>query len=422
MITVVEAREIILKEVTTIGTVSVDLRESSGRVLAEDVVASEEIPPFDNTAMDGYALRAGDVRGASSERPVMLNVVGEVAAGKTSERHVLQGQAMRIMTGAPIPEGADAVVPLERVESNGNEVTVLKEVKIGENVRSAGGDVRPGTLLLKKGRRLKPADLGVLASLGFQRVKVSKQPKVSLLATGDELLDVGELLEPGKIRNSSSYALSSLLSGYGAIPVDLGIAKDRRDEIEEKMREGLKADVLVTIGGVSVGDYDLVQEVLKKMGMEVLFWKVAVKPGKPLLFGRLQDTLVFGLPGNPVSAIVTNELFIKPALFKMMDRKDWSPTIVRATLQGKGLLRKEEREVYVTAVTRYVENRDTGNPPEADGAPGFVTTPTSAQGSSLLTSFSSANSLIILGLDVKGFDKSDKVPVLLLDDWETNSE
>lgn len=402
MITVEEARKIILKCVKPLGAVSVDLREASGRVLSEDVVASEAIPPFDNSAMDGYAVRAKDV--LTGVRT--LRVVEEIPAGKVATKTLKTGQAMRIMTGAMIPEGADAVIPLEKVEVNGTQVKVLKEVRVGENIRKAGGDIQPGTVLLKKGRRLLPADIGVLASLGYSKVKVAEQPRVAILSTGDELLEIGKPLEPGKIRNSNSVALSSLLKSFGAVPIDLGIAKDRKGEIEQKIilitsHQLPITNILVTIGGVSVGDYDFVQEVLKEMGMEVLFWKVSVKPGKPLLFGRLQDTLVFGLPGNPVSTMVTSELFIKPALYKMMGR-DWEPNIVRATLRGKPLKRKDEREWYVTAITEYQDGR-------------FVTTPTSGQGSSLLTSFSSANSLIIMKMDAEEYKEGDEVPAMFLE-------
>jgi molybdopterin molybdotransferase len=423
MITVEEAREKIIKEVQPIGTVSAKLEEASGRILADDIVASEILPPFDNTAMDGYALRAEDVRGASPDNPVALEVVGEVQAGGTTETNVQLGQAIRIMTGAPIPEGADSVIPQEMVETNGNQVKVLKEVKVGEHIRPAGEDVQPGTLLMKKGRKINPADIGVLASLGFENIKVSEQPKVAILATGDELLEIGDPLEPGKIRNSNMYALSSLFRSYGAHPINFGIAGDTKEDLEEKILPIINnqlpvTDILVTIGGVSVGDFDFVQEVLKNLGMEVLFWKVAVKPGKPILFGKInrphrsevatekiKKTLVFGLPGNPVSTMVTSELFIKPALLKMMGREDWKPAFVKSILKGKGLKQKEGREVYVTAITEYQDGR-------------FVSTPTSAQGSGLLTSISSANSLIKMEMDVKGFEVGDEVEVLLLNsEW-----
>lgn len=475
MVTVEKAREIIMKQVKPLGEVSVDLREASGRVLAEDIIAREAIPPFDNSAMDGYAIRAeDDLTGVlpNGQAGRTLQVVGEVPAGGTTGTVVLPGQAIRIMTGAPIPEGADAVVPLESVESivgsrrlqpalskvkshkqnakiaisneKCEEIKVQKEVKRGENIRRKGEEIQPGMLLLKKGKRLKPADVGVLASLGFSKVKVMEQPKVAILATGDELLEVAEPLEPGKIRNSNSYALSSLFKSYGALTMDLGIVNDEREKIRKKVGMALREDVcgteihvFVTVGGVSVGDYDLVQEVLKDLGMEVLFWKVAVKPGKPMLFGKIihrRDTLlcrkgyggfatedaekdlnekrkilVFGLPGNPVSAMVTSELFIKPALYKMMG-SDWKPMVVRATFKGRGgvtppLQRKDEREWYVTAVTEYQNG-------------GFITTLTSSQGSSLLTSFSEANSLIRIGMDTDGVQEGDEVEVILMENTE----
>jgi molybdopterin molybdotransferase len=333
VLSVTEALERILAGVPVLPPESVPLAAALGRVLAEPVIAGREIPPWDNSAMDGYAVRAVDTRAASAGRPVTLAVVGEVAAGAVASRELGPGQAYRILTGAPLPGGSDAVVPQEDVRRHEGEVWLERPVSPGACVRPRGEDIRCGDLVLEPGTVLRPAALGVLAALGRARVDVHRRPVVAVLSTGDELVAPGAPLGPGQIPDSNTYTLCGLVAEAGATPRSLGIARDRREELLERLREGFEADVLVSSAGVSVGDRDFVREAVEALGARLDFWKVNMRPGKPLTFGRLpgrpggaagapgeahgEGRLFFGLPGNPVSCMVTFELFVRPALRRM---------------------------------------------------------------------------------------------------------
>ncbi|MCJ7666849.1 MAG: molybdopterin molybdotransferase MoeA, partial [Anaerolineae bacterium] len=294
MISVYEAKERILRHFHPLEQERVPILEALDRVLAEDIYSDIDIPPFANSAMDGYALRSLDTAGASRKSPVTLKVVADLAAGYTTEVEVAPGMAIRIMTGAPLPEGADAVVRFEDTSEGlrgswGPTVEVYKEVSPRENVRPAGEDIRRGELVLTKGTVLRPQEIGVLASLGRPEVEVIRRPRVAILATGDELVGIEEELGPGKIRNSNEYSNTALVLRYGGIAVRLGIAKDRVEDIKAKIQKGLEAqvDLFLTSAGVSVGEYDVVKEVLASEG-EIEFWQVCMKPGKPLAFGHIQ--------------------------------------------------------------------------------------------------------------------------------------
>ncbi len=314
MIPVEEALEIVLREAQALPAEEVALDDALLRVLAEDVASDLDLPPFDRAAMDGYALRAADVAGA----PVALEIVGEVRAGQWPDLAVGPGQAVRIMTGAPVPPGADAVQPVESTQPLDEfRVTIRSAVPAGANVAPRGSEARAGTLLLSRGRVIDPAAVAVLASAGKARVRVARRPVVALLVTGDEIVAVSDTPAPGQIRNSNGPAVAAQARLAGATVRLLGVAPDRQDAIAEALRAGLSADVLVVSGGVSAGDYDLVEPALLGLGATFLFTKVAIKPGAPLVFGRRSGTLVFGLPGNPVSAQVTFDLFVRPALLKM---------------------------------------------------------------------------------------------------------
>ncbi len=321
MLSVAEALERVLTGVAALGAESVPLGEALGRVLAEPVVAGREIPPWDNSSMDGYALRAADTETASQEQPVTLPVVGEVAAGRVAAREVGPGQAYRILTGAPLPPGSDAVVPQEEVRRDGAHVSIRRAVRRGACVRSRGEDIRSGDRILEAGSVLRPAALGVLAALGRARVNVYRRPTVAVLSTGDELVDPETPLGPGQIPDSNTYTLCGLAVEAGAVPMSLGIAPDRCDELVERFRRGLEANVLVSSAGVSVGDRDFVREAVEALGAHLDFWKVNMRPGKPLTFGRfggrIGERLFFGLPGNPVSSMVTFELFVRPVLRRL---------------------------------------------------------------------------------------------------------
>ena len=321
MLSVAEALERVLAGVVVLGTESVPLGEALGRVLAEPVVAGREIPPWDNSSMDGYALRAAGTATASQEHPVTLPVVGEGAAGRGAAREVGPGQAYRILTGAPLPPGSDAVVPQEEVRRDGGHVSLRRPVQRGAYVRPRGEDIRSGDRILEAGSSLRPAALGVLAALGHARVSVYRRPTVAVLSTGDELVDPETPLGPGQIPDSNTYTLCGLAVEAGAVPLSLGIAPDRREELVERFRRGLEANVLVSSAGVSVGDRDFVREAVETLGARLAFWKVNMRPGKPLTFGRIGgrigECLFFGLPGNPVSSMVTFELFVRPVLRRL---------------------------------------------------------------------------------------------------------
>jgi molybdopterin molybdotransferase len=330
MLTVEEAQTQILEWITLLGSEKVTLLASLGRVLAEAIVAPRDIPPWANSAMDGFALQSAETAGAASDRPVALKVVGTIPAGALPSRPLSGGEAIRIFTGAPLPEGADSVIPQEEVAVENGRVLVRRPVGVGECVRPSGEDVRAGEEVLAIGSEITPAEIGLLASLGRSTVEVYHRPRVAILSTGDELVDIDREQGPGKIINSNSYSLMAQVLEAGGVPVNLGIAPDNLAMIEERLRWGLSADLLVSSAGVSVGDYDFVREALEQAGATLHLWQVAMRPGKPITFGMAGHTPVFGLPGNPVSAMVTFELFVRPALRKMAGHRQLARTLLAA--------------------------------------------------------------------------------------------
>lgn len=322
MIPVEEARERILSRVSVLDSERVDLPRALQRVLAEDIVAARDIPPWPNSSMDGYALQAQDTRTASGPVPARLTLAGHVAAGAVAERPLRSGEAFRIFTGAPLPEGADSVIPQEEVKEDGAALLVPRPVQAGEFVRPRGEDMRAGETVLRRGRPLGAAELGVLATVGRVQVSVVKRPQVGILSTGDEIVDLGGVVGPGQIPNSNTYSLMAQVEEAGALPVNLGVAPDRLEEIEARLRWGLGCDVLISSAGVSVGEHDFVKAALAGLGAEQHLWLVDMRPGKPIAFATIPAGLkgalpVFALPGNPVSAMVTFELFVRPALLRM---------------------------------------------------------------------------------------------------------
>ncbi|MDH3260037.1 MAG: molybdopterin molybdotransferase MoeA [Acidimicrobiia bacterium] len=325
-----EARREVLAAVPALPPVSVQLLEASGLVLAEPVLAPHDVPPFKNSAMDGYAVRADDVR----EAPVVLAVVEDLPAGYVATSSVGPGAAIRIMTGAPIPEGADAVVRVEDTEPRHGKVWVGSSVLAGTNIRAAGGDVVAGTRVFEAGERLGAAHLGVLASLGVANPIVRRRPRVAILSTGDEVMSPDVVvLQPGQIRDTNRMVLNSLLLDLGAEVLDLGIVRDDADLLAATLnRAAIEADAILTSGGVSMGEYDLVKAVLRDLG-RISFWQVAMQPGKPFAFGLLNGTPFFGLPGNPVSVMVAYEQFARPALLHMMG----ATNLFRPRIRGRML-------------------------------------------------------------------------------------
>jgi molybdopterin molybdotransferase len=314
MIEIEEARRLVLERLSSLSSERVQLHDALGRVLVEDVTSSEEVPAFDNSAMDGFAVRAAETSGAVRDSPVMLSIVDESRAGHPASTGVQAGQAIKISTGAVIPVGADAVIEVEETAAEDGRVAILSAVAQGRYVRYAGADIRNGETVLASGVRLGPAELGVLASTGRSAVSCSRRPSVAILTTGDELIAPEEDARPGAVRNSNSYSIPALVQRAGAQVSGVTVVPDDLDTTRAAIVQGLRSDVTVICGGVSVGAHDHVKQALAVLGAEEVFWGVALKPGKPTWFGRHQGGLVFGLPGNPVSAMVTFILFVRPAL------------------------------------------------------------------------------------------------------------
>lgn len=399
MLSVDEARAQILAAVSKMPTERVALSEACGRVLAEDVWADMPIPPFSNSAMDGYAVIAADTQGASAESPAALQVIGDLPAGRVFEGMVQRGTAVRIMTGAPVPDGADAVVMVEETTCVGNQVFIRRAAKPGENIRLAGEDIRDGEQLLAPGTRLSPAQVGLCALAGKAEVLVHRIPSVSVVSTGDELVEPGKPLRPGQIRNSNLYTLMAQVVEVGARLHSACHIPDEPDALRQALATAAEADVVLTSGGVSVGDYDFVKRVLSEEG-QVAFWQVAMKPGKPLVFGSLRGKPMFGLPGNPVSSMVTFEVMVRPALRKIMGESHWYRPEVSAVLQAP-VRHKPGRREFVRAITRFTDH-------------GYETRPTGEQGSGILTSMARANSLVIVPEEQGDLTAGERVVVMLL--------
>jgi len=362
------------------------LEEAAGLVLAERVRAPMDLPPFDNSAMDGYALRATNTTEAKAEHPVRLTVTGEVAAGGWQETPVSPGTAVKIMTGAALPPGADAVLMLEDGRLRDGHVEVRAPVPVGTHIRRQGEDVRQGEVLLEPGLRLTAQRLGLLAGSGVAEVAVFRRAQVSLLATGSELVALGASLAPGQIYDSNRVVLQTLLQDAGSRCEDLGIVPDDPTAIAERVRQGLSADVLLISGGVSVGAHDHVKPVLRELGMDTVFWRVAMKPGKPLLCGRLGGRWVFGLPGNPISCVVGFLVFIEPLLRRLEGEHDARPRYARALLT-RAVSKKDERRHFMTAHLA----------PAPDG--GLEATPTEKQGSAMMQALAQANAFVVIPED-----------------------
>lgn len=330
MVSFEEARSIILDSVQTVGTERIHLLEAPGRVLAEDATAPWDLPLWDNSAMDGYAVRAEDCLAT----PCRLRVTGFLPAGARADGITVEaGCAVRIMTGAPVPAGCDAVVPVEETDDGQQEVTLLEPVKKGQHFRFRAEDVASGVVFVRSGTRIRPPEVNMLAGFGMALVPVYRRPAVAILSTGDELVELGRTPGPGEIINSNTLSLAAAVLEAGCIPRIIGIARDNRESHLEKLGEGLKADVLITSAGVSAGDCDLVRDILEELGARQLFWKVAIKPGGPTAFAIYGSTPVFSLPGNPVSTMITFEEFVRPALLRMQGHQRVLRPLFKAVLR-----------------------------------------------------------------------------------------
>lgn len=408
MLGVDEARERILAAINPLEPGEIPLLDALGLVLAVDVVSTIDIPPFRNSAMDGYAVQARDTTGARTGQPARLTVIGELAAGYPPKVTVESGQAVRIMTGAAMPGGADAVVRFEETDEDGSSgdseatrsVQIRSEVKPWDNVRAAGEDIHAGTTVLRAGTVLRPAEIGLLASLNQADVRTHRRPRVGILSTGDEVIGLGPELQPGQIRDANSFTLAAMVKRYGGEPVVLGVARDTVDDLRAKLASARGVDLLVTSGGVSLGDYDMVKQVLQAEG-EIGLWQVRIKPGKPLAFGRIGGTPLLGLPGNPVAAFVAFEQFGRPAILKMLGRTNWQPAVVKARLLTKQENRGQRRH-FVRGILERREDE-------------YVVQPSGSQRSADLSSVTRANCLIVIPESWEYAEAGAIVDVQLLD-------
>lgn len=399
MISVEDARQNILSSLTPVSTETVSLNAASGRILAEDIRARRTQPPADMSAMDGYAVKADDVKTV----PVSLSVVGEAPAGGSYDKAVQSGEAVRIFTGGPLPEGADAIVIQEDTERAGDTVLIKESSEKGKFVRKAGIDFKEGDIGLQAGKNLTPRDIGLLAAMNVPWVTVRRKPVIALLSTGDELVRPGEPVGPNQIISSNALLVAAMIEKAGGIPLDLGIAMDNEASLRQ-MAEGAKsADMLVTLGGASVGDHDLVQAVLGKEGLEIDFWRIAMRPGKPLMFGDLAGTPMLGMPGNPVSSMVCSYIFLYPAIDALCGREKRRPATVKAIL-GHDLKQNDRREDYMRA--RIIDEKNSQPVVELFNN----------QDSSLLTRLSSANCFIRREPFADALTKGSEVEAILLDE------
>ncbi|MCA1959813.1 MAG: molybdopterin molybdotransferase MoeA [Desulfomonile sp.] len=400
MIDIGEAQRQVLEEIPVLGTERIHILEALGRVLAQDVTSSRNVPMCKNSAMDGYACRHEDLVGTTLQTPARLRLVGESPAGKPYRETVGAGEAVRITTGGVIPPGADTVVMVENTELQDQFVAIFAAPPKGAHIRDAGEDVKAGELVLSQGTVVRPPEVGMLATLGHAYVHVFQRPIVAILSTGDELVDLDEPLTEGKVVCSNSYSLAAQVTECGGIPISLGMCSDDGEEQQQRLYQGLRADVIVTSGGVSVGKYDLVQDSLSQVGVNVKFWKVAMKPGKPLVFGTIGNKPVFGLPGNPTSAMTSFEQFVRPALLKMMGHTRLFRPTMEAVLAED--VPSEPGRLHLVRCALFEENGQT------------MARSTGTQSSGALRSMVLADGLMIVPPVEGGFSRGAKVKVQLL--------
>lgn len=408
LLSVAEARERLLKHFSPLGSEQVHLAHTAGRVLAAAVLSTLDLPPFPNSSMDGFAVRAADLAAAGPDGPVSLVVVADIPAGQVSDVIVQPGQAARIMTGAVVPAGADAIVPVEDTDFNyrqpglpaPEQVQIFRPAEPGDNVRPKGQDVQAGDAVLQPGQRLRPQEAGFLSMLGVAQVQVHRTPRVAIFSSGDELVPVDQPLAPGKIHDANMYTLMALVQQAGGAPLNLGIAPDRFDAVKEILDRAVAegADVILSSAGVSVGAFDFVREVVEQQG-ELDFWRVNMRPGKPLAFGHYRGIPFFGLPGNPVSAFVGFEVFVRPALDKMAGLAGTSRPTTRVRLVEP--VESDGRESYLRAVVTRQEN-------------GLVARLTGHQGSGNLRSLVQSNALLLVPSGVKSVPAGDELDAWLL--------
>lgn len=402
MITPDEAIKIIFSRIQMLPSEKVHFTNALGRICAEDIIATANIPYHTNSAMDGYAIVASDTSTASKENPVVLPVIGEYQAGVIQSTITIKpGQAVRIMTGATIPSGANAVVEKEATTEDNAQVTIFRQLKEGENIRKAGEDIKQGDCIVTKGTTITPAIVGLLASTNHVTVTIAQKPRVAILATGDEIYEPGTPLKEGIVINSNAYTIMSLVKAYGGVPHYIGIAPDSLKASKDALQQALSADIIISSGGVSEGRYDFMISAIVEMGFTILVERIAMKPGKPCVFAHRNNTLYFGLPGNPVSSMVSFLLFVRPAMLAMQGATSLQKPIIKALCQEPIKRKNDGRTHFIRGILHFENGQATV----------YTTGP---QGSGILRSMALANCLIILPPDKLYVDKGEFVSVQLI--------
>ncbi len=400
-VSVEEAQRIILDSAIPLNGENISILEASNRVLYEDIVSDIMVPPADDSAMDGYAIISEDTCGATKNNPVKLKITGEIkAGGLVFDKQVSRGTAIRIMTGAPIPNGANSVIQFEDTEEVDGYVRIFREISRYENYRFAGESINKGDIVLQKGDRLNSADVGILASLNHKTVNVYQQPTVSIISTGDELAEIGDEIQIGQIRNINAYTLYSEVKRINGLPTYLGIAKDTLKDTKEIFLNALKSDVVISTGGVSMGKFDFVKEVYPELNIETKFAWIKVKPGRPCTFGKKDNKLIFGLPGNPVSTLTSFIQFVRPALLRLMGAKKINKPVISAFLEEN--ISKKSGKVHLLRGYFTVKDNE------------FYVSTTGNQKSSVLRSMSDANCLILIPENVTEVEAGERVTIQLI--------
>ncbi len=417
MLSVEEARDSILKMMFVLNAEYLPISDSLGHVLSEDISSIIHVPPWNNSAMDGFAVMASDTENASINTPVKLTVIDSVYAGDMPNSKVSPNTAIRIMTGAPIPDGANAVVPFEQTneiqqkstKQHLDTIDILKPVKENDYIRFRGEDIKSGDNIFKKGTILRPSEIGVLATLGFKDIPVIRKPKIAIISTGNELTDLGEPIELGKIYDANTYSIASSVEKYGGTPIIIGIAKDNEESLNDLLDKALNYDILVTSAGVSKGDYDIVKNILSQRG-NIEFWSVNMKPAKPIAFGWINKSKneklpLLGLPGNPVSAMVAFEQFVRPSILKLKGYTKLDKPFVQAILKNS-IKNEDGRRMYVRVLVKK-EGLD------------YYAEATGNQGSHVLTSMAQANGLAVCPENVLEIKSGQKIEVQMID-WHVD--
>lgn len=397
-----EAEALMLEHCKVCDTEVVLLSDALGRVLAEDVISSENIPPFNRTPLDGYAMAAKDTEEASTQYPVILKVIEEVPAGYIATEEITPGTTIKVMTGAPIPKGADAIIKFEAVERRDDEIFVKRMLRSNENIIKAGEDVRIGQVIADRGTMITPPIMGLCAAIGVSKLTVYQQPKIALVSTGDELVDVTEPLQPGEIRNSNAYSLQGYCKAEGAIPLMIGTAKDRVEEIAMMIEQGLEqADLVITTGGASVGDYDVIGDALEAINAEIIFWGIHIKPGMPTLAAVKDGKVILGLSGNPASSLIVYQLLGIPFIRNMAGRKDYQLPKLEVSLND-GFRKASPERRFLRARLQLKEGR-------------MIVNLTGSQGNAILTSMVGCNVLVEVPAGSPALQGGEKLTAYLVE-------